>query len=1109
MDDEIQNRVQSLRNPKASDREKKKAAESLANLALKNDENKVAIAAAGGIPPLVALVTSGSDAAKTQAAFALRNLALKNDQNRAAIAAAGGIPPLIALVTSSSDSAKKEAARALGHVGLNDQSRAAIAAAGGIPPLVALVTSGSDSAKEYAAGALANLADENEAAIAAAGGIPPLVALVTSGSDAAKEFAAGALGNVAVNDQIEAAIAAAGGIPPLVALVTSGSDAAKQYAASALANLAMNDENKVAIAAAGGIPPLVALVTSGSDAAKEHAAATLASLASNDQNQAPIAAAGGIPPLVALVTSGSDSAKAEAAGALRILAKNSQNKETIVAAGGVQALQEMAADGKIHVQARQAAQRTLKLSFREPHSAEGGTKLGHDPVTKPSTAVRAEKLRGKMRTLETGNEEQKAKAAEQLGTWAAVSDENRAKEVILKAGGIATLEPVVRHGKGKLKEAADEALKLLSQKQETKSIPAAAGHGKITEGGAGDAIPTGEGTRVAMFSARFDGGEIEQMLSWGELKFALDYETFVTVLPLRVDDTYPPEPPGGPDHKYDKKYLAQGYILSVFKPSDCSGKTAANDTTFLGHLDAVKIELTEAAASTGAVCLDGTPAAYYFQKGSGDGINKYIHHEGGGWCESFDDCLGRSKTDLGSSKAYPERRTLFGGYFSRDATENPLMHNWNMVFMTYCDGGSFSGNNQTVTVYKNQSLFFRGKRIREAIAEDGFSCSAGGLATFLHADQWCDRLHADKPSAKCAALPDSGTYWIQNATAGVDPKCIAAHPGQEWQCMFAEHASEHIGTPLFALQSEYDSWQTSHVQGPGILTNLLGRNPKSGAFLDSCHHHCGAWNSIRIDGDLVSTAIQKWYNGLDQRDSKRLWEQNQPFPCEECCKPDFQQPSQLIVPRPVQFDGPPKAGAYRRKPIKPSMLRVFYERGDLPVQIYHGSMGKLLWKVDVEKLDYHHYLPIFFDGLREKEDPFRFMAVTGAYDMLEKGGDRILPVVPQLVIPLKAALNTRDPQIMCTTLKLLQKLVLSGEMIGEALVPYYRQILPPCSLFKSRNIPAKDMGDYMDYGQRKNLCLGDLITETLQILEEHGGEDAFINIKYVVPTYESAVLCGV
>lgn len=27
------------------------------------------------------------------------------------------------------------------------------------------------------------------------------------------------------------------------------------------------------------------------------------------------------------------------------------------------------------------------------------------------------------------------------------------------------------------------------------------------------------------------------------------------------------------------------------------------------------------------------------------------------------------------------------------------------------------------------------------------------------------------------------------------------------------------------------------------------------------------------------------------------------------------------------------------------------------------------------KLDYHHYLPIFFDGIRETTDPIRFMAV--------------------------------------------------------------------------------------------------------------------------------------
>merc|ERR1712060_529980 len=149
---------------------------------------------------------------------------------------------------------------------------------------------------------------------------------------------------------------------------------------------------------------------------------------------------------------------------------------------------------------------------------------------------------------------------------------------------------------------------------------------------------------------------------------------------------------------------------------------------------------------------------------------------------------------------------------------------------------------------------------------------------------------------------------------------------------------------------------------------------------------------------------------------------------------------------------PPKAGATKRRAVLTSEFRRFYDRGDLPIQIYHGSVGgKIAWKVDVDKLDYHHYLPIFFDGLREKEDPYRFLAVQGTYDMLDKGGAKILPVVPQLIIPIKTALNTRDLEIMTTMLKVLQALVLSGDMIGEALVPYYRQILPVFNIYKNNN----------------------------------------------------------
>ncbi|CAJ1357414.1 unnamed protein product [Effrenium voratum] len=156
--------------------------------------------------------------------------------------------------------------------------------------------------------------------------------------------------------------------------------------------------------------------------------------------------------------------------------------------------------------------------------------------------------------------------------------------------------------------------------------------------------------------------------------------------------------------------------------------------------------------------------------------------------------------------------------------------------------------------------------------------------------------------------------------------------------------------------------------------------------------------------------------------------------------PSPRSPKRATSPRdkvPVpQALTPPKAGAFRRRRIKPSEFRRFYDRGDLPIQVQHtGTQNKIAWKVDIEKLDYHHYLPIFFDGLREKEDPYRFLAVEGVFNLLERGGSKILPVVPQLIMPIKTALNTRDAEVINTTLKVLQALVLSGEMIGEALVP--------------------------------------------------------------------------
>ena len=85
---------------------------------------------------------------------------------------------------------------------------------------------------------------------------------------------------------------------------------------------------------------------------------------------------------------------------------------------------------------------------------------------------------------------------------------------------------------------------------------------------------------------------------------------------------------------------------------------------------------------------------------------------------------------------------------------------------------------------------------------------------------------------------------------------------------------------------------------------------------------------------------------------------------------------------------------------------------------------------------------------------------------------------------------------------MLQALVSCSPTIGEALVPYYRQILPIMNLFKTSNF---NMGDKIQYSQRKGTCLGDLILQTLELFEINGGEDAFINIKYMIPTYQSCL----
>lgn len=160
--------------------------------------------------------------------------------------------------------------------------------------------------------------------------------------------------------------------------------------------------------------------------------------------------------------------------------------------------------------------------------------------------------------------------------------------------------------------------------------------------------------------------------------------------------------------------------------------------------------------------------------------------------------------------------------------------------------------------------------------------------------------------------------------------------------------------------------------------------------------------------------------------------------------------------------------------IPESMLPNRYIRGELPCTIEHGNGGTYLsWACPLENLDYEYYLPLFFDGLQVSEKIVSFIARQGIEDMLyaSRGHlERIGPVIPHLVRPLRNALSKFDTNILLGVLKALEQLITCNAGVGEILLPYGRQFLVPMAYFLEHN---KNTGDAFDYGQRKRDDIGE------------------------------------
>ncbi|KAF7026544.1 hypothetical protein CFC21_038655 [Triticum aestivum] len=367
-------------------------------------------------------------------------------------------------------------------------------------------------------------------------------------------------------------------------------------------------------------------------------------------------------------------------------------------------------------------------------------------------------------------------------------------------------------------------------------------------------------------------------------------------------------------------------------------------------LEPVAVSLLAGAQEKGAVCLDGTPPGYHLQRGSGDGSGSWLLHlEGGGWCSTLKDCSGRRMSVLGSSNFMKPLQFAGHGIFDSDEIYNPDFYNWNKVYVRYCDGASFAGDAEG-QAQDGTTVYFRGLRIYEAVIgelmEKGLAnatqvlftgCSAGGLATILHCDDFSARF-PQQVSVKCFAdagffldvrkdISGERSFWsfynrvvqLQNVRQVLHKDCLANKDPTE--CFFPTELIKSIRTPMFILNSAYDSWQIQNVLLPSssspekswlsckdnigncnstqikvldeirntMINDLKVINDKAdwGMFIDSCFTHCQtlfriSWSSPtspRLGNKNIAKVVGDWYFGRSQG----VKEIDCEYPCNPTC----------------------------------------------------------------------------------------------------------------------------------------------------------------------------------------------------------------------------------
>jgi hypothetical protein len=111
-----------------------------------------------------------------------------------------------------------------------------------------------------------------------------------------------------------------------------------------------------------------------------------------------------------------------------------------------------------------------------------------------------------------------------------------------------------------------------------------------------------------------------------------------------------------------------------------------------------------------------------------------------------------------------------------------------------------------------------------------------------------------------------------------------------WRCMFGATVAPFVKTPLFVLNSKYDTWQAGQIIGSRsspfdcgynisgcpasmqkfwvdygrLMVSMADALPaRHGVYLHNCQSHCQTgleqWNTDTVDGVHMHAAVSTWY----------------------------------------------------------------------------------------------------------------------------------------------------------------------------------------------------------------------------------------------------------